>query len=270
MFSKLLLNFTWWVNRQDAEGSNLFEGGFLGLDNIGPIDRSHVPEGFVLEQSDATAWMAFYCLNMLEIARELAQRIPALDDLVIKFMEHFALISNAMHTKDLWDEQDGFFYDMLRGPDGHHVPLRVRSMVGIMPLFATKIIGEDDLAGAQAMRKGFAAIARRRGIDEEDVRKAGILVDIGGKRRMIVGVAARGRVRRILAHLFDEDSFLSPYGLRAVSRWHADHPFSVEMPGYTATIDYEPAESTTGMFGRQLELAGTAVDAAQLPGTADP
>ena len=256
VFSKLLLNFTWWVNRQDADGSNLFEGGFLGLDNIGPIDRSHVPEGFVLEQSDATAWMAFYCLNMLEIARELAQRIPALDDLVIKFMEHFALISNAMHTKDLWDEQDGFFYDMLRGPDGRHVPLRVRSMVGIIPLFATKIIGEDDLAGAQALRKGFAAIAQRRGIGEEDVRKAGILVDIGGERRMIVGVAARGRVRRILAHLFDEDSFLSRYGLRAVSRWHADNPFRLEMPGYTATIDYEPAESTTGMFGGNSNWRG--------------
>jgi hypothetical protein len=129
-------------------------------------------------------------------------------------------------------------------------------MVGIIPLFSTKIIGEEDLARARAMRKGFAAIAQRRGIDEEDVRKAGILVDIGGERRMIVGVAARGRVRRILAHLFDEDSFLSRYGLRAVSRWHADNPFHLEMPGYTATIDYEPAESTTGMFGGNSNWRG--------------
>ena len=158
VFSKLLPELHLVGEPAGRRGVEPVRGRLLGLDNIGPIDHSHVPEGFVLEQSDATAWMAFYRLNMLEIARELAQRTPALDDLVIKFMEHFALISNAMH-RDLWDEQDGFYY-MLRGPDGHHVPLRVRSMVGIMPLFTTKIIGEDDLAGAQAMRKGFAAIAR--------------------------------------------------------------------------------------------------------------
>jgi hypothetical protein len=256
VFSKLLLNFTWWVNREDADGSNLFEGGFLGLDNIGPIDRSHVPEGFVLEQSDATAWMAFYCLSLLEMARELAATNPAWDDLVVKFMEHFALISEAMHTKDLWDEQDGFYYDMLRGPDGRNVQLRVRSMVGIIPLFATKVVREEDVSHAEALRKGFAAIAQRRGVDQEDARAAGVLVGEPGSQRLAVGVAARGRVRRILPHLFDEDSFLSAHGLRALSRWHAEHPFHLEMPGYTATIGYEPAESATGMFGGNSNWRG--------------
>jgi hypothetical protein len=256
VFSKLLLNFTWWVNRQDTHGNNLFEGGFLGLDNIGPIDRSHVPEGFVLEQSDATAWMAFYCLNMLEMARELADRNPALDDLVIKFMEHFALITDALRTKDLWDEEDGFYYDVLRGPDGRDVPLRVRSMVGVIPLFATKIIREEDLRRAGAAKKTFARIAQRRGIDEDDARAAGILVGEPGSRRLAVGIAARGRVKRILSLLFDEDDFLAPGGLRALSRWHAEHPFHLQMPGYTATIGYEPAESTTGMFGGNSNWRG--------------
>ncbi|HSK98298.1 MAG TPA: hypothetical protein VK891_16845 [Euzebyales bacterium] len=256
VFSKLLLNFTWWVNREDADGSNLFEGGFLGLDNIGPIDRSRVPPGFVLEQSDATAWMAFYCLSMLEMAREIAAENPAFDDLVVKFMEHFALISEAMRSKDLWDEQDGFYYDVLRGPGGRDVQLRVRSMVGIIPLFATTVLREEDLASAATMRKGFAAIAQRRGIDEADARAAGILVGDPGSRRLVAGVAARGRVRRILERLFDEQDFVSPHGLRALSRWHAEHPFSLEMPGYTATVGYEPAESTTGMFGGNSNWRG--------------
>lgn len=256
VFSKLLLNFTWWVNRQDAEGDNLFEGGFLGLDNIGPIDRSHVPAGHVLEQSDATAWMAFYCLNMLEIARELAARSPALDDLVLKFMEHFALISGAMHDKDLWDDTDGFYYDVLRGPDGRDVPLRVRSMVGIIPLFSTKVLPAADVRRAASLRKGFAAIARRRGVDQDDARRAGVLVGEPGAERLVVGVAARGRVRRILGHLFDEEQFLSPHGLRALSRWHRDHPYRLELPGWSATIGYEPAESTTGMFGGNSNWRG--------------
>ena len=254
VFPKLLLNFTWWVNRQDAEGSNLFEGGFLGLDNIGPIDRSHLPDG-VLEQSDATAWMAFYCLNMLEIARELAQRTPALDDLVIKFMEHFALISNAMHTKDLWDEQDGFYYDMLRGPDGRPVPLRVRSMVGIIPLFSY----QDHRGGRP--RRGPAirtASPKRCGAARPGRRPQGR--HPGGQRRRAPDdrrVVARDRVRRILAHLLDEDSFLSRLRpARGVAVASRPSLHRVEMPGYTATIDYEPAESTTGMFGGNSNWRG--------------
>ncbi|MEV0130277.1 glucosidase [Dactylosporangium sp. NPDC050688] len=246
VFSKLVLNFTWWVNREDAEGRNLFQGGFLGLDNIGPIDRSHLPPGYRLEQSDATAWMAFYCLNLLEMARELAKHDPALDDLVVKFLEHFALISEAMRTNDLWDEQDGFYYDVLRAADGSSMPLRVRSMVGVIPLFATKALRQEEFARVRRLSKGFAEMPEHH-----------VLGGAGGEEDLVaVGVAAHGRARRILPHLFDEDSFLSPYGLRALSRWHAEHPFSVELPGWTATVSYEPAESSTGMFGGNSNWRG--------------
>ena len=246
VFSKLVLNFTWWVNREDAEGRNLFQGGFLGLDNIGPIDRSHLPPGYRLEQSDATAWMAFYCLNLLEMARELAKHDPALDDLVVKFLEHFALISEAMRSNDLWDEQDGFYYDVLRAADGSSTPLRVRSMVGVIPLFATKALRQEEFARVRRLSKGFAEMPEHQ-----------VLGGAGGEDELVaVGVAAHGRARRILPHLFDENSFLSPYGLRALSRWHAEHPFSVELPGWTATVSYEPAESSTGMFGGNSNWRG--------------
>ncbi|MET7394318.1 glucosidase [Dactylosporangium sp. NPDC005572] len=244
VFSKLVLNFTWWVNREDHDGNNVFEGGFLGLDNIGPIDRSHLPHGYRLEQSDATAWMAFYCLNLLEMARELAKQDPALHDLAVKFLEHFALISESMRERDLWDEQDGFYYDVLRGPDNTAVPLRVRSMVGIIPLFATKALHEDEFERVRRFAKSFADIPEHHVVGTPDTRF------------VAVGVAAHGRVRRILKHLFDEEHFLSPYGLRALSRWHADHPFTVELPGWTASVGYEPAESVTGMFGGNSNWRG--------------
>ncbi|MFI5909951.1 MGH1-like glycoside hydrolase domain-containing protein [Dactylosporangium sp. NPDC051541] len=240
IFAKLMLNFTWWVNREDREGNNLFEGGFLGLDNIGPIDRSHLPEGHVLEQSDATAWMAFYCLNLLEMARELE-----LDDLAVKFLEHFALISEAMRGRDLWDEQDGFYYDRLRRPDGSSTPLKVRSMVGVIPLFATKALREDDFHRIRRHCRAFGDVSEEHVIHTGD-----------GERVVAVGVAAHGRVRRILPHLFDEASFLSPHGLRALSRWHAEHPFSIDLPGGTATVGYEPAESSSGMFGGNSNWRG--------------
>ncbi|WP_238008667.1 glucosidase [Dactylosporangium sp. AC04546] len=244
VFSKLVLNFTWWVNREDHDGNNVFEGGFLGLDNIGPIDRSHLPHGYRLEQSDATAWMAFYCLNLLEMARELAKHDPALNDLAVKFLEHFALISESMRERDLWDEHDGFYYDVLRGPDGAAVPLRVRSMVGVIPLFATKALHEDEFERVRRFAKSFADISEHH------------IVGASDERFVAVGVAAHGRVRRILTHLFDEGHFLSPYGLRALSRWHAEHPFTLELPGWTASVGYEPAESVTGMFGGNSNWRG--------------
>jgi hypothetical protein len=210
----------------------------------------------VLEQSDATAWMAFYCLNLLEMARELARHNSALDDLVVKFMEHFALISEAMRGNDLWDDTDGFFYDQLRDPGGRSVALRVRSMVGIIPLFSTKVLQEAEILRGAELGKGFAAMARRRGLNTDDIAEAGTLVGTPGSRLLVVGVAARGRVRRILPHLFDEESFLSPYGLRALSRWHASNPFRLDLPGRSAGVGYEPAESSTGMFGGNSNWRG--------------
>jgi hypothetical protein len=179
------------------------------------------------------------------MAYELARHNPALDDLAVKFMEHFALISEAMRGTDLWDEHDGFYYDVLRGADGSAVPLRVRSMVGIIPLFSTKVLREEDFRRVRARCKGFTDVPERHVLSTAD-----------GRRLVSVGVAAQGRVRRILTHLFDEDSFLSPYGLRALSRWHEHNPFSVQLPGHTASVGYEPAESSTGMFGGNSNWRG--------------
>jgi hypothetical protein len=246
IFDKLLVNFTWWVNRQDRDGSNVFEGGFLGLDNIGPLDRSHLPPNWLLEQSDGTGWMGFYSLTMAAIAGILNVRGRPATDLVLKFLEHFALISEALESQGLWDEEDGFFYDRLRLPDGHMQSLKVRSIVGVLPLLGVAAIDEDVVERAESVNKRAAGLLT----SAHPIRGA------LGERRLLLGVVGVDRFLRLLTRLFDEDEFLSPYGLRAVSRIHAEHPFTLDVEGLHATIDYEPAESTTGMFGGNSNWRG--------------
>ena len=246
VFDKLLVNFTWWVNREDRDGSNVFEGGFLGLDNIGPIDRSHLPGGWLLEQSDGTGWMGFYALTMAAIASILHARGRPTTDLVLKFLEHFALISDALESQGLWDEADDFFYDQLRLPDGTVVPVKVRSIVGVLPLLGVAAIDEAVIDRAETVNKRAAQL----------LSGAHPVSGVPGERRMLLGVVGVPRMLRLLPRLFDESEFLSTYGLRAVSRWHADHPFVLDVPGMHSEIDYEPAESTTGMFGGNSNWRG--------------
>jgi hypothetical protein len=258
MFDKLLVNFTWWVNLEDADGSNLFEGGFLGLDNIGPLDRSHLPPGAVLEQSDATGWMATYALAMGVIATILRRtgHRPA-DDLVLKFLEHFAQISSALDAQGMWNDTDGLFYDRLVLPDGTAVPVRVRSMVGVIPMLAAGVVDEDGLDRVQSAGKRFAAFLDRHGLgDREQLAKLGLLRGEPGHRQMLLGVVGIERLERIFNRLFDPAEFLSPYGLRALSAYHRAHPYQLDAGGVRATIGYEPAESTTAMFGGNSNWRG--------------
>jgi hypothetical protein len=258
IFDKLLVNFTWWVNREDADGSNLFEGGFLGLDNIGPIDRSHLPVGGTLEQSDATGWMASYALAMGSIAAILQRsgQRPAMD-LVLKFLEHFSSIRDALEGLGMWDDSDGLFYDKLVTPSGAVVPVKVRSMVGIIPILAAIVIDERLLDRAQAFGKEFSRFVDRMGLqDRNKLAGLGLLRGEPGQRRLLLGVVGLDRLERLLAKLFDEEEFLSPYGLRAISSFHRDHPYELDVEGVQATIDYEPAESTTAMFGGNSNWRG--------------
>ena len=256
VFDKLLVNFTWWVNLEDADGSNVFEGGFLGLDNIGPIDRSHLPVGGRLEQSDATGWMAFYALSMAAIATILnrAGQRPA-DDLVVKFLEHFTAIRGAMHTSGVWDETDGLYYDQLVTPGGAVVSVKVRSMVGLIPLFAAVVIDESMLDRARMLGKGFARLLDELG-GVQALLDQGVLRGEPGGRRLLLGVVGVDQIVQVLAKMFDEAEFLSPYGLRAVSAYHREHPYELDVEGVRATIDYEPAESTTSMFGGNSNWRG--------------
>ncbi|MDT7580658.1 MAG: hypothetical protein QOK35_1922 [Pseudonocardiales bacterium] len=254
VFHKLLMNFTWWVNRKDSEGDNVFEGGFLGLDNIGPIDRSAVlPVAGVLEQSDGTAWMAMYCLNMLEIALVLARRDAAYEDVATKFFEHFALIATAAYDMGLWDEQDGFFYDVLSTADGRVVPMRVRSMVGLLPLCATTTLGSETLDRLPRFAERYGWFVAHR--PEAEAVVGQIHVRAGGEGRLL-SMVGPAQLRRILAPMLDEAEFLSPHGLRSVSRRHRAAPFVLDLPELHASVDYEPAESTTGLFGGNSNWRG--------------
>jgi hypothetical protein len=258
IFDKLLVNFTWWVNREDKNGSNLFEGGFMGLDNIGPLDRSHLPVRGILEQSDATGWMAAYALSMATIAATLhgVRQRPALD-LVQKFLEHFAGISEALETSGVWDERDGMFYDRIVLTDGSVVPMRVRSMVAMIPPLAAAMVNEEAIDQTLTTDKRFADYLRRHGLgDTAEMTAAGILRGDPGHRRLLVGVIGLDRLRRLCQPLFDPDEFLSPHGLRSLSAAHRDHPFVLDIEGIHATIDYEPAESTTPMFGGNSNWRG--------------
>jgi len=256
VFDKMLINFTWWLNREDADGSNLFEGGFLGLDNIGPIDRSHLPAGYRLEQADSTGWMGTYTLSMLAIATILHRSGRPTEDLIVKFLEQFALISEALHSLDLWDEEDGFFYDRLRRPDGSSQAVKVRSIVGILPLLAVGSVDDRTVERARLVHKRAADFLHDRRAEIARLEEEGVLVTGVGEGRLLLGVVGLERVLRILDGLFDEDAFLSRYGIRAVSRYHADHPLEIEIDGNTSSIDYEPAESTTGMFGGNSNWRG--------------
>jgi len=258
VFDKLLINFTWWVNREDAEGNNLFEGGFLGLDNIGPIDRSHLPVGGILEQSDATGWMGFYAIAMGTIAviLNVSGRRPH-QDLALKFLEHFAAISDALDDLGLWDDVDGFYYDRLRTPGGEGVPVRVRSMVGIIPAMAAAVISEDDMRQSFRLGKRFADFLVRHGMtDGQKMAERGVLRGEPGRQRMLLSLCGPERLERLFARLFDESEFLSPHGLRALSAYHREHPYDLQVEGISASVDYEPAESTTSMFGGNSNWRG--------------
>jgi Mannosylglycerate hydrolase MGH1-like glycoside hydrolase domain len=249
-FHKLLINFTWWVNRKDALGDNIFEGGFLGLDNIGPFDRSAMlPDGDVLEQSDGTAWMGKYCLNMLEMALRLANRDRAYEGVALKFFEHFAAISSAMN--ELWDDEDGFFYDRLRMPDGSSRPLRARSMVGLLPIFAAVRIDRALWQNLPDFRRRAGWFLRHR---------PHLLAHLGefssDGHLGLIALVDTAKLRRVLARMLDEAEFFSPFGLRSLSRYHREHPLVFALPGGEARLDYEPAESTCGIFGGNSNWRG--------------
>jgi Glycosyl hydrolase family 63 C-terminal domain len=259
VFDKLLVNFTWWVNREDVWGNNLFEGGFLGLDNIGPIDRSHLPPGTVLEQSDATGWMAFYALSMATIALILWRNgRQAGADLVLKFLEHYAGISTALETQGMWDDADGMFYDHLCLASGAVIPVKARSMVGMIPLLAVGVVDHQMVVTALRFKKAFADFLHRQGLtDEEKAREMGLLRNGGDHpEKLLLSVVGVDRLKPVFRSLFDESKFLSPYGLRSLSAELKDQPYVLHLEGTTATIDYEPAESTTAMFGGNSNWRG--------------
>jgi hypothetical protein len=258
-FSKLMLNFSWWVNRKDRSGKNLFEGGFLGLDNIGVFDRSaQLPTGGHLEQADGTAWVSLFCQNMLEIAMELAAHDPYFEDMAIKFADHFLLIANAMNqTGDygMWDEDDGFYYDVLRLPDGSATRLKVRSMVGLLPLCATTVIEPWQRERVPRMVKVLMERCRRMPDLLNSIHPTGP-GHLGYGERGIAGLVNPERLRRILSRMLDENEFLSPYGIRALSRYHGDHPYIFNVGGQDYRVSYLPAESDTGMFGGNSNWRG--------------
>lgn len=257
-FQKLLLNFTWWVNRKDRSGRNVFEGGFLGLDNIGVFDRSApLPTGGHLEQADGTAWMALFCQNMLEISAELAMTDADYGDMALKFCEHFLWIASAMmhlgQDTGMWDEEDGFFYDVLRLPNGQSQRLKVRSMVGLLPLCAATVFEGGVMAKYPELAERFQAFLHARPelcAAIHDPRKLGV----AGRR--LGSILDENKLRRVLAKMLDEGEFLSPYGLRSLSRYHADHPYVMHAGGQEYRVSYLPAESDTGMFGGNSNWRG--------------
>jgi len=255
VFDKLLMNFTWWVNRKDLDGHHLFSGGFLGMDNIGVFDRSQpLPAGGHLEQADGTAWMAFYCGTMLSMALELAQEDPVYEDMASKFFEHFVAIVDAINSlggTGLWDEQDGFYYDQIHA-DGEVVPLRIRSLVGLIPLLTVEVLDDrviDRLPGFRRRMDWF--LANRR-----DLASYVSYCESGAGGRRLLAVPSRERLIRVLGVLFDEREFLSPFGVRSVSRVYAEHPFVLRALGLDQRVDYDPGESTTALFGGNSNWRG--------------
>jgi hypothetical protein len=258
VFQKLLINFTWWVNRKDPEGNNLFAGGFLGLDNIGVFDRSaELPTGGHLEQADGTAWMAFFCSTMLSMALELASEDPAYEDVASKFFEHFVAIVDAMNTiggMGLWSEEDGFYYDQLHVGD-EHIPLRVRSMVGLIPLFAVEILEENVLAKLPGFHKRMQWFLENRADLVRHISYMACSSDSADSHRLLA-IPSRERLEKVLRYMLDEKEFLSPYGIRALSRVHRDHPYILRVGGLEHRVEYDPGESTTGLFGGNSNWRG--------------
>jgi len=259
IFQKLMLNFTWWVNRKDAEGMNVFEGGFLGLDNIGVFDRSRpLPTGGKLAQSDGTSWMAMYCLNMLAIALELAAEDDTYEDVASKFWEHFLYISSAMNNLgqdgiSLWDDEDGFYYDVLHMHGESSSPVKVRSMVGLIPLFAVGSIEPDVLDKLPNFKRRLNWFIQNR---PDLIGNVSCMRTPGMGERRLLAVAFRERLERVLRVMLDETEFLSPYGIRAVSRYHRECPYVLHVNGDVHRVDYEPAESSSGLFGGNSNWRG--------------
>ncbi len=260
VFHKLLLNFTWWVNRKDPEGKNVFQGGFLGLDNIGVFDRSApLPTGGTIEQSDGTAWVAMYCLNMLAISLELARENPAYEDVASKFFEHFVYISRAMNNIagegiELWNREDGFFYDVLHLPSGEASPLKVRSLVGLIPLFAVETLEPDVLENLPKFTRRMQWFLDNR----PELRNHVVELDTGkgGPPRRLLSLVNGVRLASVLRYMVDENEFLSDYGIRAISRFHREHPYIMNVEGHEHRVDYEPGESSTGLFGGNSNWRG--------------
>jgi len=258
-FHKLLMNFTWWVNRKDEAGRNVFAGGFLGLDNIGVFDRSSpLPTGGTIEQADGTSWMAMFCLDMLAIALELSLENAVYEELACKFFEHFVYIAAAMdrigdNEDELWDEDDGFFYDVLKMPGGDALQLKVRSMVGLIPLFASAIFEPTVLERLPTFARRVAHFVQENPVLMTNISNG---TRPGIKGRYLLSPVNEAKLRRILARMLDESEFLSDFGIRALSRYHHDHPYVFTVAGHAYRVDYEPAESTTGLFGGNSNWRG--------------
>ena len=259
VFHKLLINFTWWVNKKDTEGKNVFQGGFLGLDNIGIFDRSApLPTGGHIEQSDGTAWMGMFCLNMLTIALELAVHNGAYEDIASKFFEHFLYIAEAMNNIagegiPLWNDEDEFYYDVLHLPDGKHIPLKIRSLVGLIPLLAVTTIEPAMLTQLPAFRQRLEWFLEHR---PQLAALVSRWQEPGEGERRLLALCRGHRMKRLLRRMLDEGEFLSPYGVRSISRYHAAHPYRLDAMGMHYTVDYLPAESNTGLFGGNSNWRG--------------
>eukprot|EP00795_Rhopilema_esculentum_P015529 gene15531-6792_t len=257
VFQKLIMNFTWWVNRKDPDGKNIFSGGFLGLDNIGVFDRSRpLPAGMQLEQADGTAWMAFFSIIMLGIALDLAVEDPSYEDMASKFFEHFIAIVDAMNQFSgcgLWNEEDGFYYDHVRF-GSHSVPLKIRSMVGLVPLFACHVLEDEIIQKLPGFRKRLNWFLKNR----QDLASQISYMSSGAEYNHLLAVPSRDRLERVLKYMLDEEEFLSPYGIRSLSKYHQKNPyhFSCAEYGQVGSVEYIPAESNTYLFGGNSNWRG--------------